>query len=787
MSSATCDKASKLQPIVECNDPEIKPIRPGDRDTPARTPVNEVELSRHGTSHVIKPDASTIPPTNQEAENFCAARFANKKELALWFPRILADKPNNWQIWSSRSGRTISLQITIIAVILISNLASTIFAISRYGSENGVGLLYEGDCNVVKSLDQWIHLLINVLSTGLLSASNYCMQRLMAPTRENTDKAHQQNNWLDIGVPSFRNFRFVGGWRRAAWLLLGLSSLPIHLMYNSAVFRSLSSNNYTIAVVKDSFVHGSSWSLGAAEERRATSPGWHMADERVNPYLWNHSDIISGIQRDVVEGLYTRINTSACFDLYDDYWQPQGNAVILVRNETVQHPSNHDSLLMYVSIIPRSDNWPKNMWALEAEPGTFVARSQIPKPVRDWYLGPHRYEVASCFVQSTEQLQTRCRFEYSPYILLVICLMNVVRIAIMISMWIFQGNRSDSQEQQTAILCTLGDAIASFMRNPDSTTVDMGLATKEDFLPKRTWYGKVIRPPSPPHSPRPFKSQPKQWRSALSLGRWIVGGLSLLPLLVGGMIAYSQNLASFRHRKLSTSILSFWQLGFGTLTPQTLVVTYLPTQDPAGLFSNVLLANTPHLAWSIAVMIFNASLTTFLVQHEFSRMHGARKTLRVSEPTGIQRSTYFISLPLRYGIPFYAVSAGFHWLLSQTLFLARVAAITPEGEVDRKHSYSVCGCSPVALFTTILTGSAFVAGFVCLSITRRYDGVMRMVSTNSRAISAACHVLLEDREDGYLLPVQWGVVAMSGGVGKCAFTTAPEEDIKMPEEGRLYK
>jgi hypothetical protein len=74
-----------------------------------------------------------------------------------------------------------------------------------------------------------------------------------------------------------------------------------------------------------------------------------------------------------------------------------------------------------------------------------------------------------------------------------------------------------------------------------------------------------------------------------------------------------------------------------------------------------------------------------------------------------------------------------------------------------------------------------VAGF------RKYDGTMRMVSTNSRAISAACHVLEEDRESGYLLPVQWGVVEMREGIGKVAFTTAPAYEISDPVLGRLYR
>jgi len=63
--------------------------------------------------------------------------------------------------------------------------------------------------------------------------------------------------------------------------------------------------------------------------------------------------------------------------------------------------------------------------------------------------------------------------------------------------------------------------------------------------------------------------------------------------------------------------------------------------------------------------------------------------------------------------------------------------------------------------------------------------MMRLVSTNSMAISVACHAPEEDVADGYLLPVPWGLVAVQGGVGECVFTTA--SDVKWPEIGRMYR
>lgn len=45
-----------------------------------------------------------------------------------------------------------------------------------------------------------------------------------------------------------------------------------------------------------------------------------------------------------------------------------------------------------------------------------------------------------------------------------------------------------------------------------------------------------------------------------------------------------------------------------------------------------------------------------------------KKPLRVSAPRGIQRSTYFISMPWRYGVPLISSISVLHWLISQSIF-----------------------------------------------------------------------------------------------------------------------
>ncbi|KAK1480592.1 hypothetical protein CCUS01_16170, partial [Colletotrichum cuscutae] len=762
------------------------------RETPNESPTTTAILPETPPNESVaeRNRRDNDPVTLEErAESFQAQQFADRNTLSGWFPQIESDENSSWRIWFSRRSRALMVQIGIIGFILMTNLGVTIFAVKSYGSRNGVGLIYEGDCSTVKRLDQWLHLLINLLGTGMLSASNYCMQLQAAPTRENVNAAHAKHKWLDIGIPSLRNLKYLSMWRRCSWALLALTSIPIHLIYNSAVFQSLSSHNYTVVVVKDSFLSNASWSLRTAEDNRAGDYGWE--DTRVNPSNLDYEEVVRAIQRNA--SIYEERNISACFDLYDDYFNPQGNAIILVKNETLQSPPE-DSLLMYVSIVPRSDDWSKNMWALGNGTGHFAALSP-PKPVTKWFLGPPYYEVSRCIVQPPEGLSANCRFEYSPPIMFTICIMNMIKAAIMLSIWALRRWQNPRKENQVKeVLYTLGDAIASFMREPCKQTVDMGLATKYDFLTTRTLRNRFIR--SPPTifqkrpQPRAFEKNPKQWRSSASLRRWVIMLAMCLLVIIIAAILLTMSFVSLRQRGFGVKIPQLWKLGFGALTPYTYLVINMPRTDPGGLIANVLLANLPQLVLSILYIVYNTMLSTFLVQREFSRMWdpGNRKPLRVSEPIGIQRSSYFISLPLRYGIPLYASSGIMHWLVSQSLFLARIRAITTDGSDDDVNSFSTCGYSPIAVFVTLLAGLLLVIIIIGMGL-RRYEGTMPMVSTNSLAISAACHVLQEDQDGGYLLPVQWGVLGMTGGVGKCAFTTAAVNTVKLPENGpgRVYK
>lgn len=117
--------------------------------------------------------------------------------------------------------------------VLLLNIILALVAGTQWNPIEGIVTVYTGDCTLATRWTTAIHLIINLLSSLLLGVSNYCMQRLVAPTREEIDKAHAQSKWLDIGMPSIRNLFSINKFRLLPWMLLALTSIPLHFMYDS--------------------------------------------------------------------------------------------------------------------------------------------------------------------------------------------------------------------------------------------------------------------------------------------------------------------------------------------------------------------------------------------------------------------------------------------------------------------------------------------------------------------------------------------------------------------------
>lgn len=147
----------------------------------------------------------------------------------------LLGKPSLPEPGWRRAAALNTITMTSFAILLLGILSSSVV---RSGGLSKVWIFFEGNCDRSSTINLFLHLVLNIVSTLIIASSNFFMQVLNAPTRMEIDHAHSKGRWLEIGVPSIGNIFHVSGYKTLAWVLFTLSSVPIHLLFNSAVFET---------------------------------------------------------------------------------------------------------------------------------------------------------------------------------------------------------------------------------------------------------------------------------------------------------------------------------------------------------------------------------------------------------------------------------------------------------------------------------------------------------------------------------------------------------------------
>ncbi|CAG8889269.1 unnamed protein product [Penicillium egyptiacum] len=751
------------------------------------------------------------------------------------------------------------------AVMLLLNLIFIAVAagLSNRNPENGgfssIQVMYQGSCALSKRWNIALHLIINVLSTGILGASNYCMQSLVAPSREEVDKYHAQGRWLDIGSSSVRNLFVIGRPRLSLWLVLLITGTPFHLLYNSMVFQSVAVNELRGLVGPGDLNSSNVASLKTPTLDRCftIAPTYKGGDTEWSPYNDRESYYHSSdgfpegklnwhdFSSDIAAGNYERLDAQECNKLHSFNENRGAKLVVMLTNELSVSQGGTDAIFwtdglsgfpdhemmgfnfarksLVVNLLESGrDHYYKNEnftyqacmdtldqntcsdalflldWATrQKEPPTLESANQYVQSYsssvvtaisydeichEDDIAAPesHTYHVNGCLVLRTEN---RCQLLYSPPICIIIALATFVKVVAMFLSARIGRHRSPP-------LLTVGDAVASFMEKPDSTTEGMCWLTNADVR-KGVW--KVSQRTEDPaeeplggvsqRKPMVYKrlSRRKLWMQAPSLKRWITTLTLCFALIAVGVFLFEQALDSTGSRLLTLSVLrQLWTEGFSGAGPSTTLVD-LGKRLPA--LSNVVIANIPQLLITVSYFFYNSVLTSMLATAEYSSYGTSSKPLRVTWPIkgSTQQSTYWLSMPYRYGVPLIVIYMVLHWLISQCVFYVRVNAYDWVGRQIQHNSISSMGHNRLAIFISILVGAFMVCLLIGVSF-RRFKSEMPLAGACSAAISAACHPPKdEDLSHVARGPVMWGetVASSSWGdfgateddKGHCSFTS----------------
>lgn len=159
-------------------------------------------------------------------------RYASVRHLGPWIPETDPTHPRANTLSVRLAQRRTMLIIQAITASVFAAVAVGLMSwfTAKHAPVGDVGTFMLGSCSTVNRWNAFWHVFLNVTSTLVLGAGNYCMQVLVAPSRAEVDKAHRQGYSLDVGIHSFANVWKISPKRRGIWFVLGVISTLMHLL-----------------------------------------------------------------------------------------------------------------------------------------------------------------------------------------------------------------------------------------------------------------------------------------------------------------------------------------------------------------------------------------------------------------------------------------------------------------------------------------------------------------------------------------------------------------------------
>jgi hypothetical protein len=305
------------------------------------------------------------------------------------------------------------------------------------------------------------HIVINILSTLLLGASNYTMQVLSSPTRGEIDRAHSSNQWLDIGVLSLRNLGRISRRRRFLCVILALSSIPIHLFYNSAVFFIGANNEYQIFLFEvGSPEYTNIYELSDAANK-ASNPSYKMLNSVETFRAYSSNFVSYGDVYIAIDDYASKVNKTR-LDGFVTGWPNTDERIIWNSNATWPIEVHTTFPGLRISGASTQD------WIdFGASPRALSGEIYTQPPLPNYAHFTHGF--------AKHTVGTSSRIQLSLISILIVVSCNVIKLATML--WVVFKEKSE-------YLVTVGDGAASFLKYPDSTTEQMCVASRSNVVGK---------------------------------------------------------------------------------------------------------------------------------------------------------------------------------------------------------------------------------------------------------------------------------------------------------------
>ena len=246
--------------------------------------------------------------------------------------------------------------------------------------------------------------------------------------------------------------------------------------------------------------------------------------------LWHGLDLQSTVQSMQVNAgnssRFTRIDALRCILTYDELLGNRSDFIMI----STTTPKSNNSLLAYG--MSTSATWDIG-YPLCSDGGQFDCGrlAEMPKDeqmeaIQNWNIGGHKIDYCLSSQRSTKDL---CGVEYSYSIMLstslppnyyaqlaegahlhgasAVCIINLLKCILISYTWFYHSSPKDRP------LTNVGDAICSFLQDPDKTTRGLGIVSKQQISKNDS----IWRRPGA----HEYQYKRTRWFHAVSWRRWV--------------------------------------------------------------------------------------------------------------------------------------------------------------------------------------------------------------------------------------------------------------------------
>lgn len=156
-----------------------------------------------GQFHRTQPSQHDISPNTSRPGT---PRAEHEKMLVHERPMRTRSLMTGW-----RAGVAINMFMAFL--ILAASVTCLALASAKGHMTTWESTLMQGNSTTVEGISRGIMAGVNIFAIVLIAGANYVVQILNSPTRAEVDNAHQNFEWLDIGIPSLRNLSLISSTR----------------------------------------------------------------------------------------------------------------------------------------------------------------------------------------------------------------------------------------------------------------------------------------------------------------------------------------------------------------------------------------------------------------------------------------------------------------------------------------------------------------------------------------------------------------------------------------------